>query len=1134
MRLRNLSRLTLTGIVALVVATSAHAGTFSFTPLGDLPGGLFDSRAQAISADGSTVVGFSHTAAGYEAFRWTKSGGIVGIGDLPGLVFDSRANAVSADGSVIVGLATSALGQEAFRWTESGGMVGLGDLPDWGFMSHAAGVSYDGSVVVGRALSGVGHQAFRWTSETGMVGLGDVIGPGTDSSAFAVSADGSIVVGNGRSTKLNSTAFRWTESTGMVNLGDQPGGGPYGFGAATSVSADGSIIAGNGLSILGREAYRWTSDGGFAWLGDLPGGNFESYALGISADGSIVVGYGYSKLGHEAYRWTSGTGMISLQSLLAGNGVAGLDGWALRSATGISADGTTIVGFGINPAGNPEAWIATIPEPATITLAATGLACACLIAARRRKRQRATRSLQSALLAGFVAFAIATPAHAGAFSFQGLGFLSENPHSAAYGVSADGSVVVGQSRSASGLEAFRWTSGGGMVGLGDLPGGDFYSEAVAVSADGSVVVGQSRSASGLEAFRWTSSGGMSGIGDLPGGSFSSNARAVSADGAVVVGEGSSKQGIQAFRWTSGDGMVELSDLPGGSFSNASAWGASADGSVVVGVGFSQQGIEAFRWTSGGGMVGLGDLPGGEVNSYALGVSADGSVIVGRGNSASGSEAFRWTSGGGIVGLGDLPGGIFHSEAVAVSADGSVVVGPSTSALGIEAFRWTSDGGMVNLRDFLVEHGVSNLTDWTLIWASGVSADGNTIVGFGTNPDGYQEAWIATVPEPATITLAATGLACAIAVGRRKRQRAMSCLKLALLAGLFTFASAVSAHAGAVSFQGIGFLYPEVPESRVEAVSADGRVVVGASRHDSPPFGFQAIRWSTETGIVPLASGDPAGFHSFGIDVSADGSVIAGSITNVGSPNVVYRWTTGDGTILLPTITSVIAISDDGTVLLGTQRGIETTSFLWTTGDGIVPLNFFATALSGDGSVVAGTAQVIGAFRWTAAGGIVDLPLLPGAKSGGNVNAMSFDGSVLVGTSSSAANSAFQAVRWTSAGVQLLGPTLAPSNAIDVSADGRVIVGNSTQPFFWTEELGMVNIKDFLLDSGVSSVTGWSLGDVTGISGDGRTIVGRGTDPDGNQQGWIATIPEPATITLAATGLACACLIAARRRTRQRA
>lgn len=51
----------------------------------------------------------------------------------------------------------------------------------------------------------------------------------------------------------------------------------------------------------------------------------------------------------------------------------------------------------------------------------------------------------------------------------------------------------------------------GFQGLGDLPGGNIFSQAAGVSADGSVVVGQSNSASGGEAFRWTAGGGMVGL-----------------------------------------------------------------------------------------------------------------------------------------------------------------------------------------------------------------------------------------------------------------------------------------------------------------------------------------------------------------------------------------------------------------------------------------------------------------------------------------------------------------------------------------------------------------------------------------------------------------------------------------------
>ncbi len=40
----------------------------------------------------------------------------------------------------------------------------------------------------------------------------------------------------------------------------------------------------------------------------------------------------------------------------------------------------------------------------------------------------------------------------------------------------------------------------------------------------------------------------------------------------------------------------------------------------------------------------------------------------------------------------------------------------------------------------------DLTGWQLDTATGISADGMTIVGHGNNPNGFTEAWIATIPE----------------------------------------------------------------------------------------------------------------------------------------------------------------------------------------------------------------------------------------------------------------------------------------------------------------------------------------------------------------------------------------------------
>jgi probable HAF family extracellular repeat protein len=101
-------------------------------------------------------------------------------------------------------------------------------------------------------------------------------------------------------------------------------------------------------------------------LGDLPGGDFRSVALGVSADGSVVVGRGSSDAGQEAFIWDGARGMRNLQEVLVkdyGLGAA-LAGWTLKSAKAISADGTSIVGYGINPAGQTEAWRAVIPAPA--------------------------------------------------------------------------------------------------------------------------------------------------------------------------------------------------------------------------------------------------------------------------------------------------------------------------------------------------------------------------------------------------------------------------------------------------------------------------------------------------------------------------------------------------------------------------------------------------------------------------------------------------------------------------------------------------------------------------------------------------------------------------------------------------
>jgi uncharacterized membrane protein len=351
---------------------------------------------------------------------------------------------------------------------------------------------------------------------------------------------------------------------------------------------------------------------------------------------------------------------------------------------------------------------------------------------------------------GLVVFAIAFVcghgAHA-AFTFQGLGVLPEgdDPVSFANAISADGSTVVGRSD----RRPFRWSQATGMVPLAAAPEVGARA-AVGVSSDGSVIAIDDGQV-------WINGT----IADVK--SIINRVMGVSANGEYIVGAWDQNPShlLEARVWKIDqippiDEPVSLGNLSGGT-GNSVAAASSADGSVVVGLSSSPNACaicgEAFRWTEQSGMVGLGDLPGGYFGSAAQGVSQDGSVIVGYGTSAADTpgsatrEASRWTQATGMVGLGRVPGGL-TSNALAVSADGSVIVGEVGMQMAplFRAFVWDTAHGMRNLKDFLINTGGlgSELAGWVLERATGVSSDGRRIVGNGINPQGRQEAWVATI------------------------------------------------------------------------------------------------------------------------------------------------------------------------------------------------------------------------------------------------------------------------------------------------------------------------------------------------------------------------------------------------------
>ncbi|MBC7773112.1 MAG: PEP-CTERM sorting domain-containing protein [Pyrinomonadaceae bacterium] len=299
--------------------------------LGDLTGGIFYSSAADASADGLVIVGQSissappedHFFSVYEAFRWTDKTGLVGLGDLPGGISDSAAFAISDDTAVVVGQGAGEKGVEPFRWTAAGGMVGLGTLPGGDRTAgRATDVSPDGSVVVGatRSLNANANrteEAFRWTQKSGLVGLGDIPGGPYSSTASAVSADGATVVGHSSYTSQDLSydyqAFRWTAAEEMVPLGFLP---DHTLSVAEAVSSDGSIILGSSayvsrVPVSPSRAFIWDAVHGMRDLktvlqaaGVHGLGDWElTNAVGISADGRTITGTGNVRSISRTYAW---------------------------------------------------------------------------------------------------------------------------------------------------------------------------------------------------------------------------------------------------------------------------------------------------------------------------------------------------------------------------------------------------------------------------------------------------------------------------------------------------------------------------------------------------------------------------------------------------------------------------------------------------------------------------------------------------------------------------------------------------------------------------------------------------------------------------------------------------------------
>jgi hypothetical protein len=98
-------------------------------------------------------------------------------------------------------------------------------------------------------------------------------------------------------------------------------------------------------------------------LGFLSWGNWTE-AYDVSTNGEIIVGLGGDFLGDwEAVIWTESSGMQSVGEVFALDIGVLPDGWIPQVAAGITPDGKYVVGEGLNPNGELEAWLAFLGDP---------------------------------------------------------------------------------------------------------------------------------------------------------------------------------------------------------------------------------------------------------------------------------------------------------------------------------------------------------------------------------------------------------------------------------------------------------------------------------------------------------------------------------------------------------------------------------------------------------------------------------------------------------------------------------------------------------------------------------------------------------------------------------------------------
>ncbi|MFA6045761.1 MAG: hypothetical protein WC718_12325 [Phycisphaerales bacterium] len=545
---------------------------------------LGDSFVNAVSRDGSTIVGYGNGGGGQQAYKWTQAGGIQVLPNVLGVPGNqNEAFGISANGQFIVGISNDI----PVIWHDN--TVTALTLPD-GISTYAgaAAINDDATVIGGSVRTAdTSYVAGVWTPSTQFIPLTDYLAsygvyvPAgiTLTNVTAISADGRTFAGStlgqggfiatiptpgaamlalccailplrrrrhGPVLAVAAGALLATSVASAQSFDLIVGPSDMPFTSVDGLSADGLQAAGTVAAGNFGAPYIWSRSGGVQRLTEL-GVPARYLGSGISGNGQVVVGGN----GTSGFRWSQSGGFQALQA------PAGFTGADARSTD----NGGSLVGGivwrdpnnGLPPFDYAARWVAS----GAVTLLDPN---------------------------------------------RTLGNSYVNA------VSRDGSTLVGYGRGG-GLQAFKWTQAGGIQVLPNLLGtSDNYNEACAVSGNGQFIVGISNDRSVL----WNGNT----ITELRTPSLDgryTNAEAVNDDASVIAGQVfvSASVGLVAGVWTPTTQFIPLTDylasygvqVPDGvTLNNVTA--ISADGRTFAGTTNLSYGFIATVPTPGAAMLAL--------------------------------------------------------------------------------------------------------------------------------------------------------------------------------------------------------------------------------------------------------------------------------------------------------------------------------------------------------------------------------------------------------------------------------------------------------------------------------------------------------------------------------------------------